>query len=132
MSPALRTRVGRVSVSRLLDFLAIAFLVLSNNIDDNYAMSSWAEPQYESHPNQPYLHHLDVPDGSMREAEHPPSLLTSYSYTPRPSPNSSRQTYSSGLYGPRPQPSHPEPIQGLPTPAMVPPAMSDLEEEPDD
>jgi hypothetical protein len=95
-------------------------------------MSSWAEPQYESYPNQPYLHPLDVPDGSIREAEHPPSLVTGYSYTPRPSPNSSRQTYSSGLYGPRPQPSHPEPIQGLPTPAMVPRAMSDLEEEADD
>ena len=95
-------------------------------------MSSWVEPQYESHPNQPYLHPLDVPDGSIREAEHPPSLVTGYSYTPRPSPNSSRQTYSSGLYGPRPQPSHPEPIQGLPTPAMVPRAMSDLEEEADD
>lgn len=95
-------------------------------------MSSWVEPQYESHPNQPYLHPLDVPDGSMREAEHPPSMVTSYSYTPRPSPNSSRQTYSSGLYGPRPQPSHPEPIQGIPTPAMVPRAMSDLEEEADD
>ena len=95
-------------------------------------MSSWVEPQYESHPNQPYLHNLDVPDG-IREAEHPPSLVTGYSYTPpRPSPNSSRQTYSSGLYGPRPQPSHPEPIQGLPTPTLVPPAMSDLEEASDE
>ena len=99
-------------------------------------MSSWAEPQYESHPNQPYIHPLDVPDGSIREAEHPPSLVTSYSYTPRPSPNSSGQTYSSGLYGPRPQPSlqpsYPEPIHGLPAPVMVPRAMSDLEEEADD
>src|SRR6266403_4959 len=97
-------------------------------------MNSGAEPQYESHPNLPlpYLHPLDVPDASIREAEHPPSMPTSYSYTPRPSPNSSRQTYSSGLYGPRPQPSHPEPIQGLPTPAMVPQALTDLEEEDDD
>lgn len=95
-------------------------------------MSSWVESQYEPHPNQPYLHPLDVPNASMREAEHPPSLVTGYSYTPRPSPNSSRQTYSSGLYGPRPQPSHPEPIQGLPTPTMDPRAMSDLEEEADD
>lgn len=96
-------------------------------------MSSWVEPQYESYPNQPYLHPLDVPDGSMREAEHPPSLVAGYSYTPRPSPNSSRQTYSPGFYGPRPQPPHPEPIQGLPTPAMVPrSAMSDLEEADDE
>ncbi len=94
-------------------------------------MTSWVEPQYESHPNQPYLHPLDVPDGSIREAEYPPSML-SYSYTPRPSPNSSRQTYNSGLYGPRPPPSHPEPIQGLPTPAMAPQAMPDLEEADDE
>ena len=95
-------------------------------------MSSWIEPQYESHPNPPYLHPLDVPDGGMRGADHPPSLPTSYSYTPRPSPNSSRQTYSSGLYGPRPQPSHAEPIQGLPTPGMAPPAMAELEEADDE
>jgi hypothetical protein len=68
----------------------------------------------------------------MPGAEHPPSMLTSYSYTPRPSPNSSRQTYSSGLYGPRPQPPHPEPIQGLPTPAMASRAMTELEEADDE
>ena len=98
-------------------------------------MSSWAEPQYETHPDQPFPHTVEVTDGSIREAEHPPSLVTGYSYTPpRPSPNSSRQNYSSGLYGPRPQPQppHAEPMLGFPTPAMVPPAMSDLEEDDDE
>jgi hypothetical protein len=98
-------------------------------------MSSWDEPQpqYEYYPSQPYLHTLDVHDESIREAEHPQSMVTRLSYTPRPSPDGSRQTYNSGLYGPRPQPpSNPEPIQGLPTPTMVPPAMSDLEEADDE
>jgi hypothetical protein len=94
-------------------------------------MSSWAEPQYESNFNQPYLHSLDVPDGSMRGADHPPTML-SYPYTSRPSPNSSRQAYSPGLYGPRPQPTHLEPMQGFPSPHMVPRAMTEPEEATDE
>ena len=94
-------------------------------------MSSWIEPQYESHPNQPYLRSLDVPDGRIRGADHPhPPTMLNYPYTP--SPISSRQTYNSGLYGPRPQPTPPEPIQGFATPAMVPRAMTELEEADDD
>lgn len=99
-------------------------------------MSSWAEPQYESRPSPTYLHPLDYPDGNMiHGAEHPPSLRTGHSfYAPRLSPNSSRQTYTSGgLYGPRPQPSsHSDPMQGYLTPVAPQRAMTELEEADDE
>ncbi|KAH9032676.1 hypothetical protein EDB85DRAFT_1954930 [Lactarius pseudohatsudake] len=72
--------------------------------------SSWIETQYDP---------PDHADGSVREADHTPSMRTVYSVTPHHSHNSSRQTYTSGLYGPRPQPPPVDPIQGLPTPAML-------------
>jgi len=99
-------------------------------------MSSWIEPaHYDSHLNVPYSHLMDYPENSMRGAD-PPSMYTGYSYTPRPSPNSGRPPYNSGLYGPRPLPTHAppaaEPIQGLPPPSMVQPEMADLEEADDE
>ena len=81
-------------------------------------MSSWIEPQYDPRLNPPYHYQTDHPDGSIREADHAPSMQTVYSVTPHHSHNSSRQTYSPGLYGPRPQPPPVDPIQGMPTPAM--------------
>lgn len=92
------------------------------------AMSSWIETQYDPRPNPPYHYLADHPDGSFREADHTPSMQTVYSATPHHSHNSSRQTYNSGLYGPRPQPPPVDPIQGLPTPTMGPRAMTELEE----
>ena len=106
-------------------------------MDNTYStMSSWIEPaHYDSHLNVPYPHPMDYPENSMRGAD-PPSMYTGYSYTPRPSPNSGRPPYNSGLYGPRPLPSHAppvvEPIQGLPTSTMAQPEMADLEEEDDE
>jgi hypothetical protein len=46
----------------------------------------------------------------MPEADHTPSMQTVYSVTPHHSHNSSRQTYNSGLYGPRPLPPPVDPI----------------------
>ena len=90
--------------------------------------SSWIETQYDPRPNPPYHYLADHPDGSIREADHTPSMRTVYSATPHNSHNSSRQTYNSGFYGPRPQPPPVDPILGLPTPTMVPRAMMEPEE----
>jgi hypothetical protein len=83
-------------------------------------MSSWIETQYDLRPNPPYLYQADHPDIGMPEADHAPSMRTTgYSVTPHLSHNSSRQTYNSGLYGPRPLPAPADPTHGLPTPTIV-------------
>jgi hypothetical protein len=91
---------------------------------------SWIESPYDSRPSPAYLQPPDQYDGpgSVRGADHPSSMRTVYSSTPRHSPNSNRQTYNSGLFGPRPSPSQLDQMQGFSTPAMVPPPMSELEE----
>ncbi|KAI0287294.1 hypothetical protein BC826DRAFT_56618 [Russula brevipes] len=87
---------------------------------------SWIE-SHDSRPSPAYLQPPDQYDGSVRGADHPSSMRSVYSYT-RHSPNSNRQTYNSGLFGPRPPPSQLDQMQGFSTPAMVPPPMSELEE----
>ena len=78
---------------------------------------------------------MEYPENSMRGTD-PPSMYTHYSYTPRHSPNSGRPPYNSGLYGPRPLPTHAppavEPIRGLPTSTMAQPEMADVEEADDE
>ena len=91
------------------------------------AMSSWVETQYDPRPNPPYLYHADHPDIGMPEPDHAPSMRTTgYSVTPHLSHNSSRQTYNSGLYGPRPLPAPADSTHGLPTHTIVHPAMTEL------
>ena len=100
-------------------------------------MSSWIETQYDPRPNPPYLYHADLhadhPDPGMPEPDHihhTPSMQTVYSVTPHPSHNSSRQTYNSGLYGPRPLHPPVEPIYAPHT--IVPPAMTELDDADDE
>jgi hypothetical protein len=96
-------------------------------------MSSWNEPaHYNSHLSVHYPQPMDYPENSLRGAD-PPSIYTGYSYNSRPSPNSGRPPYNSGLYGPRPLPTPAvEPIQGLPTSTMMQPEMEDIEEDNDE
>ncbi len=103
---------------------ALKYLLACNNTPT----MSWVETQYESRPNPAYHYYPDRTDGSFREADHTPSMQTVYSTTPHHSHNSSRQTYSSGLYGPRPQPPPVDAIHGLPTPTMVPRGITELDD----
>ncbi|KAH9015269.1 hypothetical protein EDB83DRAFT_2440231 [Lactarius deliciosus] len=124
---ALRTRVSWIPACRPSRIVLSTFLALSDPMTTPNMSSSWIETQYDPRPNPPY-YLADHADGSVREADHTPSMRTVYSATPHHSHNSSRQTYTSGLYGPRPQPPPVDPIHGLPTPAMVPRAMMELED----
>ena len=91
-------------------------------------MSSWIDPQYDLRLNPSYLQPLDHTDGSIRGADHHSSMHTGYSYASRHSPISGRQTYSSGLFGPRPQPAPPDTMQTFPPTPMQVPVMTELEE----
>jgi hypothetical protein len=104
-------------------------------MNSNPAMSSWIEPaHYDSHLNVPYPYPMDYPESSMHGAEHPPSLYTGPTYTPRHSPSNSRPPYNAGFYGPRPQPGLADTLQGIPTSAMaaLAPAMTEVEEVDDE
>ena len=103
------------------------FLALSVQMTTT-TMSSWIETQYDPRLNPPYHYQTDHPDGSIREADHTPSMQTVYSATPHHSHNSSRQTYNSGLYGPRPLPAPVDPLHGMSTPAMVHQAMTEQDD----
>ncbi|KAH9966954.1 hypothetical protein BGW80DRAFT_1462285 [Lactifluus volemus] len=98
-------------------------------------MTSWIESSHDFRLNPSYFPALlgDHPDGNIPGVDHPPSLHTSYTYTPHHSPSISRQTqtqtFNYGLYGPRPQPTHPDAMQPFPTlPAPVVPGMLEPED----
>ncbi|KAI0246965.1 hypothetical protein BJV78DRAFT_1249740 [Lactifluus subvellereus] len=100
-------------------------------------MSSWIESQYDLRLTPNYLQPPDhtQADGSIPGADHHSSSMhTGYSYASRYSPISSRQAYSAGLYGPRPQPAPPDTMQTFPTPPVqVPvPGMTETEEADDE
>ena len=125
---ALRTRVGWIPAFRTQTSSSCHSSINFLGKMTTPAMSSWIEPQYDPRPNPPYHYQTDHPDDGMPEANHTPSMQTVYSVTPHHSHNSSRQTYNSGLYGPRPLHPPVDPIYGLHAPTIVPPAMAELDD----